>query len=208
MVISQSGSALQTRPSLLLRIRNGQDADAWHLFVELYAPLVIRHCRRRGLQDADSTDVTQEVLIEVARTIRKFDYQPERGRFRDWLWTITNRKLAQFFSRQNRNQAGTQAVELLDGHGIMTCEPQWSAEFDAEVLRVALAHARPHFEPTTWRAFELAWLESSSAAAVAIELGIPIETVYVAKSRVLKRLEEEVQILAEDLPHVLPLRLP
>jgi RNA polymerase sigma-70 factor (ECF subfamily) len=122
------------------------------------------------------------------------------------LWTITNRKLSQFFSRQNRDRAGAQAVELLDGSQMATAEPEWSAEFDAEVLRVALVHAREHFEPITWRAFELAWLAGNSAAAVAIELEIPIETVYVAKSRVLKRLEEEVRTLAEDLPQVLPLR--
>ncbi len=143
-MVNHSGSALRTRPSLLLRMRDGQDADAWRTFVELYAAMVFRQCRRKGLQDADATDVTQEVLIEIARAIRKFEYQPERGRFRDWLWTITNRKLAQFFERQNREPAGGQPAELQDGCGMTIAEPEWSAEFDAEVFRVALEPARPH----------------------------------------------------------------
>src|SRR5579871_4356417 len=99
--MSEAASALETRPSLLIRLRNPQDAEAWSLFVDLYGALVFRACRRRGLQDADATDVTQEVLIEVVHSIRTFVYQPERGRFRDWLWTIAQRRLARFFGRRN-----------------------------------------------------------------------------------------------------------
>jgi RNA polymerase sigma-70 factor (ECF subfamily) len=82
---------------------------------------------------------------------------------------------------------------------------EWAAEFNAHVLRTALERVRPHFAPTTWRAFELAWLEGRPAPAVATELGVPIETVYLAKSRVLKRLEDEVLLLADDLPQLVPL---
>jgi RNA polymerase sigma-70 factor (ECF subfamily) len=85
----ESNSLVGTRPSLLMRIRDGQDAEAWALFVDLYAPVVFQHCRRRQLQDADAADLTQEVLIEVADAIRNFVYQSERGRFRDWLSVLS-----------------------------------------------------------------------------------------------------------------------
>jgi hypothetical protein len=77
-----------TQPSLLLRIRDAFDAESWRTFVSIYAPLIYRSCRRRGLQDADAADVGQEVLAQVARSIREFEYQPGRGRFRDWLGSV------------------------------------------------------------------------------------------------------------------------
>ncbi len=84
------GIAVQTRPSLLARVRDVRDADAWQTFVTLYAPLVYRYVRQRGLQDADAADLTQDVMSAVARSIRTFEYRPERGRFRDWLRTIAH----------------------------------------------------------------------------------------------------------------------
>ena len=89
--------------------------------------------------------------------------------------------------------------------GANRADSGWNEDFNAEVLRVALNRIRHHFEPATWRAFERVWLENQRAAVVAAELRIPIEVVYTAKSRVLKRLEEEVRILAEDLPQLVPL---
>ena len=85
-----------TRPSLLLRLRNPRDDEAWRVFVETYTPLVYGYCRRRGLQASDVSDVTQEVMVQVSHSIRDFSYQPERGRFRDWLGTLTRTKLIGF----------------------------------------------------------------------------------------------------------------
>ena len=66
----------QTHPSLLLRVRDEADAESWALFVGTYAPLIHRYGRRRGLQDADAADLTQDVLVLVARAIRSFEYSP------------------------------------------------------------------------------------------------------------------------------------
>ena len=202
----QSGpeSALHTHPSLLLRIRDAQDAASWRTFVDTYAPLVYPFGRQRGLQDADA-DLAQEVMVEAARCLRTFAYQPERGRFRDWLGTLTRRKLSRFFARQRRPE--TEAVEEIAVEpGSSPPDPEWVDEFNARVLRVALDRIRPHFEAPTWRAFERVWLDNQPAAVVAGELATPLETIYLAKSRVLKRLREEVQMLADDIPHCIPLR--
>ncbi|CAN5163200.1 sigma-70 family RNA polymerase sigma factor [soil metagenome] len=192
-------SSLNTRPSLLVRIRKVEDAEAWQTFVSLYAPLVFNYSRRRGVQDADATDLTQEVMKEVMKSIRAFDYQPEKGRFRDWFGTVVRRELGRFWEKQKRTgkpgSAETMA-ELPAGR----VDTAWDEEAHAQILRVALARIRPHFEPVTWQAFTCTWLENRPAAETADALGLPIETVYVAKSRVLKRLEEEVLDLAEDVP--------
>jgi RNA polymerase sigma-70 factor (ECF subfamily) len=205
--MSDPDPSLNTRPSLLVCLRDLQDAEAWQTFVDTYAPLVYRHCRGRGLQDADAADVTQEVLAETVRCLRTFVYQPERGRFRDWLGTLTYRRLARFFARKGRGAGagGGAADEVLDGTAAPPPDPEWADAFNGHVLSVALERIRPNFEPSTWRVFERVWLEQRPAPEAAGELNVPVEAVYLAKSRVLKRLREEVLLLAEDIPHFFPL---
>jgi RNA polymerase sigma-70 factor (ECF subfamily) len=191
-----------TRPSLLLRLRDPHDAESWRTFVTLYGPLILRYARQHGLQDADAADVTQDVLAQVARSIRGFTYQPERGRFRDWLGTVVRHRV---FRLQKAEAGRPQAVGggpdgWLDTLPAVEQDTEWTAAFNAHVLHAALERARPHFEPATWEAFRLAWLEQQTAAAAAGRLGLTIDAVYVAKSRVLKRLRTEVALLAEDLP--------
>jgi RNA polymerase sigma-70 factor (ECF subfamily) len=187
-----------THVSLLVRLRDPADGEAWRTFVDVYAPLVYSYCRRKGLQEADASDVTQEVLTQVARCIPGFTYDRSKGRFRDWLGTVTRRRLLRFFNgRGQEPQARGGDVADVAAPDLDT---DWSEEFHARVLQVALDQARPRFEPLTWRLFELVWLEDRAPADAAAEVGVPIETVYVAKSRALKALREAVLELAEDLP--------
>jgi RNA polymerase sigma-70 factor (ECF subfamily) len=193
----------QTPPSLLVRIRDARDAASWQTFVDLYAPLIYRYCRRRGLQEADAADVSQDVLLQVARSIRTFEYQPERGRFRDWLGVVTRGKVVRWRERHDRSVNGAGGRDSGDALAVAVApeaDSEWTAAFNAHVLRAALERIRPHFEPATWRAFELEWLENRPAAEVARTLDLPVTAVYVAKSRVLKRLRDEVLLLAEDVP--------
>src|SRR5262245_5144607 len=80
-----------TRASLLSRLRTGADVDSWRSFVDLYTPLIFRYSRRRGLQDADAQDVVQQVLTSIHRAIGHFQYDPSKGRFRQWLGLVTSR---------------------------------------------------------------------------------------------------------------------
>jgi DNA-directed RNA polymerase specialized sigma24 family protein len=79
-------------------------------------------------------------------------------------------------------------------------DSDWSAAFTAHVVRVAIERIRPNFDTVNWRAFELTWIEDCPPAEAAAKLEIPPSRVYVAKARILKRLREEVQLLAEDIP--------
>jgi RNA polymerase sigma-70 factor (ECF subfamily) len=201
-----TASSDSTRPSLILRIKDARDDDAWATFVETYAPLVYRYCRRQGAQDSDAADVAQEVMAEVARSVRAFEYQPERGRFRDWLGVVTRTRLLNHL-RSGRRAARDLAGGPLDGQDPTGDPgPEWAEEFHAQVLRTALDRIRPSFEPATWRAFERVWIDREPAPLAAQALGMPVEKVWVAKSRVLKRLREEVIVLAEDIPLYIPLK--
>jgi RNA polymerase sigma-70 factor (ECF subfamily) len=188
--------ALQTRPSLLIRLRDVGDTDAWRTFVLVYAPLVHRFGRRHGLQDADAADLTQDVLGEVSRSIRAFEYQPARGRFRDWLLVIMRRRFGRFNERRARCHEKAVHEHELERIEDERIEVEWNEAFNSRVLQVALDRVRPSFQPQTWRAFERVWLENRSAAETAEELSVGIDAVYTAKSRVLKRLSEEVEDIA------------
>jgi RNA polymerase sigma factor (sigma-70 family) len=185
-----------------LRLRDPRDADAWRLFVETYTPLVSAYCRRRGLQASDVADVTQEVMAQVLRSIADFSYQPERGRFRGWLGAITRSKIQRFLARDARAGKGgdAESEELASRVEDPEADTLWEEGFEARVLEVAMQRARPDFEETTWKIFERYWIDGRTAPEVSRELGVPIDSVYVAKSRVLKRLRAEVVHLAEDCP--------
>lgn len=192
-------TAQQTRPSLLLRLRDADDAEAWRTFVKIYVPLVYGFARRHGLQDADAADLTQEVLGEVCRSIRSFKYEPARGRFRDWLFVITRRRFGRFLERRARSHAMATTEYELERIEDDRIEAEWQDAFHSRVLRVALERIQPSFQPQTWRAFECVWLENRSAIETATELSLAIDAVYTAKSRVLKRLSEEVEEIASRI---------
>ncbi|MFO0909071.1 MAG: sigma-70 family RNA polymerase sigma factor [Isosphaeraceae bacterium] len=191
-----------TSPSLLLRVRDPADSEAWRIFIETYTPLVFGYMRRRGLQASDAADVTQEVMAQVSRSIRTFSYEPERGRFRHWLGTVARTKLLRHLRNSARGgKPGEAAAEEMLRHvEAPESDTLWSEEFEARVLEVAMERVRPEFQETTWRVFERSWIAGLSVAEVAEECGVPVGTVYVSRSRVLKRLREEVVALAEDFP--------
>ena len=190
---------LTTHPSLLLRVRDVGNHLAWNEFVEVYGPVIFNYCRLRQLQECDSSDVAQEVLLRLSRALRAFEYKPELGRFRDWLGKVTHRELLKFWNR--RGMALRVAGALSESSTIESEDNSlWNDHFHAELLQAALERIRSEFTVQTWEAFQLAWLEDQSPQQVAERLQIGIEKVYVAKSRALKRLREEVLRLSEDLP--------
>lgn len=188
-------AGVETSSSLLLRIRNPQDTQAWELFGELYTPIIYRYLVSRGLQDADAVDLTQETLIEVARCIQRFEYHPETGRFRSWLVTVVRRRLYRFWNQQrNEVSLDEQSVEALETGD----DAQWLDLFQSELLRLAINRVRMEVEEKTWLAFSMTWIEDLSAAEVSRKLNMPIDLVYSAKARFLKRLESEIKMLGDD----------
>jgi RNA polymerase sigma-70 factor (ECF subfamily) len=201
--MAEDKAGASTRPSLLLRIRDPGDAVAWQAFVDVYGPLIYRHGRRRGLQDADAADLAQEVLFQVSRSIQKFEYRPEQGRFRDWLGTVTENKVRTFLARragvaQAQGEAGP--ADPLGNVAAGAQDTQWAEEYSRHILHLALTRIQPHFEEHVWRAFGRVWRDDRPPAEVARELDQTVDWVYMVKARVLKRLHEEVQELAEDMP--------
>jgi RNA polymerase sigma factor (sigma-70 family) len=198
-----------TRPSLLARIRDPRDGVAWSEFVDVYGPLVYDYGRRRGLQDADAADLMQDVLRAVAATADRFAYDPARGTFRSWLFTVTRTK---FLDAVRRRRPGDRGTGDTDIHKHLEAKPagdregmdvgpeavEWDQAYGQRLLDWAAGQIRSEFRPMTWQAFWLCAVEGCAPRDASAALGMSIGSVYAAKCRVLARLREEVGRARQD----------
>lgn len=192
-----------TRPSLLVRLVDHGDHAAWTEFVDLYAPVVFGYARRRGLQDADAADMTQEVFRSVAGAISRFDYAPARGGFRAWLFQITRNRVRSFLRQALRAAAVRDSGAppgALDDYPDPDDDSDavWEAEWQREVFARACADVRGRITRTTWEAFYQAGVLGRPGRDVAAELGLSVPAVYLAKSRVLAQIREYIEGLDRE----------
>lgn len=192
-----------TRITLLNRIRETDDADAWAEFARLYGPVVYGFARKRGLQDADASDLVQEVLRSVARNAHRINYDPKRGTFRGWLYTVTRNKVYNFLSANKNRPKGSgdsSAQERLDQLAGKPdeAEAEWELEYQRRLSAKAMERVKHEFQANTWQAFWGTAVDGRGAAEVGKELKMTSGAVYVAKSRVLARLREEIQQLMAE----------
>jgi RNA polymerase sigma-70 factor (ECF subfamily) len=191
-----------TSATLLERLRDRTDVEAWRRLVDLYTPLLTGWLRRYSLQSSDVDDLVQEVLMAVAREAPRFRYSGRPGAFRHWLRTILANRLREFWrARQARPAAagGSDFADMLEqledpGSGVGRV---WDREHDQHVARRLLAMIEPQFAPSTWQAFRRVVLEEARPDAAATELGLSVNAVFIAKSRVLRRLREEARGLLD-----------
>lgn len=184
-----------TPPSLLLRIRDHADDESWGDFVEVYSPMIYSFCRSRGLQANDAADVTQEVLLRLSKAIRNFEYDRGRGLFRDWLARIVLNEIRRQASKAKQPPINLEEQSVPAAQD----DSQWQEHFQQHIFQTALGRCKPHFAEETWRLFELSWLQDQSVDEVAVATNCSRDQVYVARSRVLKRLRYEVVNLSDDL---------
>jgi len=185
--------------SLIERAR-ANDPESWERIVYLYSPLVYAWCRRFGLQDADTLDVSQDVMRSVYLSLGIFRKAHPNDSFRKWLKTITRNRVLDFLRRKGRAPAATGG----DEHPEATISDIDDSPEDCEseqktVLRRALEMVRAEFTPQTWDAFWRVTVDETPAGDVATTLGISTNAVYLAKSRVLRRLSDQFAELIDGL---------
>jgi RNA polymerase sigma-70 factor (ECF subfamily) len=191
-----------TSSSLLLRVKM-QEPAAWERLVHLYSPLVYNWCRRAGLQEADARDVGQEIFQAVWSQIQTFKKDQPGHSFRCWLRTVTQHKICDWYRRTRSQPAAQGGAE--DVTRTVPDPARALSESDAEQDRVearslchrAIALIRTEFADTTWRAFAAVVMHDQKPADVAQALEISVNQVYLAKSRVLRRLRVEFEDLLE-----------
>jgi RNA polymerase sigma-70 factor (ECF subfamily) len=189
-----------TRASLLVRLRDPGDGEAWRQFVALYGPVIYGFARRRQVQDADAADLMQEVLRSVMAAARRLNYDPARGSFRGWLFTVTRNKLLDLRERQLRGQGagGSSAQELINRQPARDDEALWDEELRRQLFAAAAKQVQGEFEPATWQAFWQTAVDGKKPQEVATALGLTVGAVYIAKSRVQARLKRRVSELSDE----------
>jgi RNA polymerase sigma-70 factor (ECF subfamily) len=187
---------METSISLLDRLREQPDSTGWQRLVDLYTPLIRGWLRRHGLPPQEADDLVQEVLTVVVRRLPEFRRAERTGAFRRWLRTITVNCLRDFWKRQRTRPRATGDSDFL--HVLDQLEdPEsalsrlWDEEHDRHVTQRLLEMIRPQFETSTWEAFQRVALHGVPPDQVAAELGMSVNAVFIAKSRVLCRLRQE-----------------
>jgi RNA polymerase sigma-70 factor (ECF subfamily) len=189
-----------TQSLLLANIQSLENREAWTEFVQIYRPVIYRMARRRGMQDADAQDLSQDVLVRISKAIDR--WEPQAGvRFRHWLRKVASNAIVTAVTK-------SKPLGILDGSAadqILADAPEASAAkselhddcFRERYLRAA-AIVKVDVSPITWAAFEQTVVQGNSCEEAAKTLGKSLGTIYAARSRILKRLQAEVQRLEGD----------
>jgi RNA polymerase sigma-70 factor (ECF subfamily) len=187
---------MHTTPvSLLERVRKAGEQQAWARLVEMYTPLLFYWARRMGLQESDAADLVQDVFTLLVHKLPEFVYDPHKS-FRNWLRTILHNKW--------RDQLRRAAVPARQDSGLAeqadstdALKDLWEKEYRELLVARALDLMQNEFQPTTWQACWETVVSGRPAAEVAKALGLTVDAVYAAKSRVLRRLRQELEGLLD-----------
>ena len=192
---------METSVSMLERLAGAPTDDDWRRLDDLYRPLLRAWIARAGVPASDANDLVQEVLLVVVGRIGEFERRRE-GSFRAWLRTILKKKMTDYFRGQNRQPTATgdsdfqrRLDELESPESALS--KLWDREHDEHVVAALMQGVRGDFAPATWQAFRRHVLEGEPAAHIALEMGLSLNSVLLAKSRVLKRLRQELAGLIE-----------
>lgn len=179
-----------TRPSLLERIRNPSEGQAWERFVSLYTPYIFTLARSAGVGRQDASDVVQDVMLLLIKKMPDFKYDAQRS-FRAWLRTVVRNRLNEVARQRSLPlQFATDKLDLENSAAVESIE---ETEYHWHVMSRALEIMQQEFAPTTWKACWEHIVSGKTAFEVGTELGISEGAVYVAKCRVLRRLREELK---------------
>ena len=194
----------QTRSSLIAQVRSPEDREAWDQFVVVYRPVIYRMARRRGMQDADAQDLVQAVLMRVAGAIHSFEKLGPETKFRHWLRRVAKNAMATAFTRrpQDAGVGGSEMLELLAKQPAIAAdiEREFAMESMREKYLRAASVVKSDFDMNTWQAFELTVVKGQPCDEVAKQVGKSVGAVYAARSRIMRRLREQVQRLQESGP--------
>jgi RNA polymerase sigma-70 factor (ECF subfamily) len=191
-----------TQPSLLSRVRDPANHEAWRQFEAKYRGLIVRFCRARGLQQTDAEDVLQMVMTKLVQTLPRFTYQADRGRFRDYLYRIVRGAISDWVARPKSD--GRPVFTLLSADTPpaqdAALESLWTQEWVNHHYRLALESVRQTFEARSIDIFERS-LRGESVESLAAAFDMSTQAVHKVRQRLRARMEEAIaqQVHEEDV---------
>jgi RNA polymerase sigma-70 factor (ECF subfamily) len=191
---SDTSEWLETRASLLARIRNPEDHAGWREFDRIYRRLLWGVARRWGLNETEAEDVAQDTMVSVLKSMPGFEYRPETCSFKSWLRRLTESRIVDFLRRRQSAEGGRRGVggrsaneravaEMADPHGL-DLEAVWEAEWRQAVVELALVKLRCRVRPQPYQIFYLLAVKEQSPREVARRLAVSRARVYLTRFRV------------------------
>ena len=186
-----------TRASLLIRIKDPRNTQAWAEFHDLYAPLLYRYARARGLGHEDAEDVRSTCYEAIVRQIPHFDYDLQKGGFKAWLRTLVNRRVIDLLRKRRDLPMDTSELAGLPANDA-TADQLWEEHWRQQHLRHCMQRASLHVSEQSYQAFRLLVEEQCSVTEVCERLDMNANQVYKAKARVLATVRELMQAVFSD----------
>lgn len=187
-----------TRATLLMRVRDPGDEAAWSEFHALYTPLLYQYARQRGLTGPDAEEIRDQCLLVVAQKIGALEYDRERGGFKSWLRCIADGKVVDFLRKRRHMPADTRVLKSV-ADPQPSPEELWEQQWRYQHVLYCAAQVRGAFSEQTYRAFELLAFEGCPVDEVCAQLQMTRNQVYIAKSRVLRRIRARIAELGLTL---------
>jgi RNA polymerase sigma-70 factor (ECF subfamily) len=201
---------IQTRWSLINRLKNWDDSATWQEFFDTYWRLVYSVARKAGLSDVEAEEVVQETVISVAKQMPKFEADPERGSFKSWLMHLTRRRITDQFRKRppagrfkkstSIETAGTPIIEKVADPAGLALETLWEEEWREHLMKTALDRVKKAVQPKQFQVFHLLTVKHLTPEKVASLLNLKVPNVYLIKHRVTEQLKEEIQRLEKAIP--------
>src|SRR6266496_3541632 len=226
-VSSGEHSSIQTRPSLLKRLKTGDDAESWREFYRVYGKLVRDFAIQAGLTDAEADEVVQETAIATARNLPEYRYDPKVCRFKTWLlnqssWRIKDqirkrrnsgslsdgvpKKRAEAAAIPSEETTRTSMIERVPDPTAANLDGLFETEWRKNLLAAAIERVKSKFSLKQFQMFDLQALKEWPAADVAKSLGVSVANVYVTKHRISAALKKEMRRLEREMEDVVSLK--
>lgn len=188
----------ETRHSLIVQLKCRNNQPAWQDFVAKYEPFLQRLAARQGVPERHVADVSQQVLLAIARSIDGWSDDGREASFRRWLATVSRNIVIKFMTRERRFDAEG-GTDLLDRLNQLPADPdpQQISRYEHELIIWAADQVRSEFRETSWKAFVATVIDGQSVADVASELGVTAGSIYMSRSRILARIRTKIQHLVE-----------
>ena len=206
MPMKPEAPLLETRSSLIQRLKATINGESWEEFFHTYWELIYNVARRAGLSEADAQDIVQETILKVHNSLDRFEYNRKRGTFKGWLRTVTRSRWNDFFKKQQRRPALNQPLEeaadelqnLEDPEG-PEIEKIWDEEWNRNLIQAALSRTKKLSSPKQFQIFKCHYIDEWTVRETCRTLGVNAAQVYMAKQRVGKIFREAVETLQEQV---------
>lgn len=206
MPMKPEAPLLETRSSLIQRLKATINGESWEEFFHTYWELIYNVARRAGLSEADAQDIVQETILKVHNSLDRFEYNRKRGTFKGWLRTVTRSRLNDFFKKQQRRPALNQPLEeaadelqnLEDPEG-PEIEKIWDEEWNRNLIQAALSRTKKLSSPKQFQIFKCHYIDEWTVRETCRTLGVNAAQVYMAKQRIGKIFREAVETLQEQV---------